>query len=371
MSKTHLEKIDFLRGAAILAVFAYHLQLVIFHRFEINEYAEANNFLEISGLKSYILNFSPTAFGWAGVDLFLLISGFLIHYSYLLNESKFNNFSFFSKRFWRIYPPYLIALLFFTFFTGQRSYYLFDTEGLKKLIAHLFLIHNLNDNTFGSINGSFWSLALEVQLYLIYPFFLRLRKKMGIENSFNLTLAISFILLVAGIIFPLLGKSASYNSSVFKLWFIWTAGAFLAEKYYRNEKIFKRLGFKTAVFIFVIAMFLKIHLYSNHFTIYLITLSLIIFFEWYIYYETNIKTIYFRALSIIGICSYSIYLIHQPYLKILLDFFQVFKDPNYYYLKYFIPINVVLTFLFIFCVSYVYYLLIEKTSIEFGKKLRK
>ncbi|PKK36567.1 hypothetical protein BWI96_11995 [Siphonobacter sp. SORGH_AS_0500] len=176
-SPQQLELFDLLRGVAILAVFGYH-----WHIHTVNDYFPITTdfiFNEPITIHKLYTTFSPLAFGHVGVQLFLVISGFLIHYSYLRKEKAFNGRDFFSRRFWRIYPPYLLILLFFVFRSSdQILYYFKDTIGKQAFFTHLLMVHNLSGDSriiFG-INSSFWSLALEVQLYLLYPLFLYLRK---------------------------------------------------------------------------------------------------------------------------------------------------------------------------------------------------
>jgi len=96
--KNHILKIDVLRGIAIIAVFLYHAQYCKFPEFLTPHY-NTNGTIIITNLKDLLLNFSPISFGWTGVELFLIISGFLIHLGYLSNKDKFNIKTFYSKRF--------------------------------------------------------------------------------------------------------------------------------------------------------------------------------------------------------------------------------------------------------------------------------
>lgn len=173
MIKKHLHRVDIIRGIAILLVLSYHTLLCLYPSYEAKTYSK-NGFLIIKDIKTAILNFNPIGQGWIGVELFLVISGFLIHYIYLQNLDNFKWKTFFSKRFWRIYPPYLLVLSFFFINNVNMNKY-----SLTDYLSHAFLTHNLSDKTFISINPSFWSIALEVQLYLIYPIYIILIKYLG------------------------------------------------------------------------------------------------------------------------------------------------------------------------------------------------
>lgn len=91
-----LNSIQFLRGFAAVFVVAFHFRVAL------NDVYAQTNLGD--------LLFSNGAFG---VDLFFVISGFIIHYSTMRDDSCS---SFAIKRFFRIYPVYIFAFLFYLFF---------------------------------------------------------------------------------------------------------------------------------------------------------------------------------------------------------------------------------------------------------------
>ena len=365
--KEHIKKIDSLRGIAILGVFLFHAQIMLLSEYNSDKYGE-NGFLIISGFKKYIYNFSPISFGWTGVELFLIISGFLIHYGYLSKSNEFKATNFYQRRFWRIYPPYLLALIYCSFLGMGIRYYFFSVEGFSDFCSHIFFLHNLRGKFFFNINASFWSLALEMQLYFLYPLILLMRDKIGISKTFFTILILSFILLGIGMIsedsIPFF-KSPTYERSVFKYWFIWCSGALLAESYFMRIKIFK----KYEVFIFLIGFFLTVtskgNKYTNYFTVYFVTISWLAFFEWYLSTnKINSNNYPVKFLSVLGICSYSFYLFHFSLLGYFLNYFDLFGQSSSS-----IILRVTISFFLIFFISYFLYLIIEKPSISLGQKL--
>lgn len=112
--------------------------------------------------------------GWIGVQIFFVLSGFLI--TSILLDSKNYSFSFYTKRFYwrrslRIFPLYfsyllIIALLFFL--TGIPDNFVVNAPYLFTYtfnLAPLFIGYN-----FDGFFTHFWSLAVEEQFYLIWPF---------------------------------------------------------------------------------------------------------------------------------------------------------------------------------------------------------
>src|SRR5262249_45093449 len=112
--------------------------------------------------------------GSLGVPMFFVLSGFLIHYTFSRSSNQ-NTLGFLVRRFGRIYPPYLAALLVFSVAYG----FFWTAGGRGQVLSHAFLVHNFSDRNFFSINGSFWSLAHEAQFYLLYPLLLGVRRAIG------------------------------------------------------------------------------------------------------------------------------------------------------------------------------------------------
>lgn len=122
--------------------------------------------------------------GWAGVDLFFVLSGFLITNILIKNKEKDNYFkSFYMRRVIRIFPIYYlvvipmllinIALLHVKDWTNIGSYLIYFQNFAAVKSDYLFgLAHT-------------WSLAIEEQFYLFFPFIIRL---FSIKVSFRITI---------------------------------------------------------------------------------------------------------------------------------------------------------------------------------------
>ena len=181
-------QIDGLRGIATIIV-------VLFHYFN-NSYS--NNF-ELNLFERVISKI--TSFGWSGVNLFFVISGYLIGTILLKNKNSTNYFStFYARRFLRIVPLYFIFLIVFIFFNSlfkDSSLILFEKP--IPVWQYFLFVQNFSMSHLGHFGPNAltpsWSLAIEEQFYLIAPimvFFLR--KK-------NVLLIVTLCLIVFSIFF--------------------------------------------------------------------------------------------------------------------------------------------------------------------------
>jgi len=107
-------------------------------------------------------------FGWIGVDLFFVLSGFLIARQLFAELKTTNTISvrqFFIKRFFRIIPVYLVVVTIYFLVPVFR-----ERESLPALWRFLTFTQNIGLDP--SATGTFshaWSLCIEEQFYLAFP----------------------------------------------------------------------------------------------------------------------------------------------------------------------------------------------------------
>lgn len=354
----HLKKIDLLRGVAIVLVFSFHCHLFYFDPNATQNMIHSGHL----SVRRFCIAVLPSSVGWSGVVLFFIISGFLIHLGYLTNSPLFKWRDFFSKRFWRILPTYwliLLALVTIGFLTGRGI----DTANL---VLHILTFHNLSDKYFYSYNPSFWSLGTEVQLYLLYPLFLFLRKKAGITGCFVLICSLSLFLCLLGRSFHEFRMPYVYQYSALQLWFIWAAGAVYAELLYLPQRrLIKRWHFPAFLLGYFLLVLCSLFKTMADLAFFVSTVTCLIIFDW-VLTTSKIKDDQWltKLLTWAGVCSYSFYLIHQPYLYPMLQLFGGGHHSAFRFAAIFPVFIIILLF------SFALYRIVERPSIAIGKFFR-
>ncbi|MDX6613233.1 MAG: hypothetical protein QOD75_2419 [Blastocatellia bacterium] len=219
-----LRGIDALRGGAALGVVLYH---------EVG----AKPYPQIKVIWSWLFTpiWAASSFGYSGVFLFFVISGFCIHLQWakrrVVNDHVHLDFkSFWTRRIRRLYPPYLFALVIYLVVSGITTKFKVTAFYLWDLVLHLLMLHNFDPRSTYSINGVFWTLAIEEQLYLAYFLLLFLRNRLGWRRTLLICAAtrVGWLFLVlgvqrsGGVSIPLTEGAAAH-------WFTWALGALAVE----------------------------------------------------------------------------------------------------------------------------------------------
>jgi peptidoglycan/LPS O-acetylase OafA/YrhL len=165
-SQRHLSAADGLRGIAVIATMVFHIQF----------------FSVVTGTALWERSYAMAAgLGWAGVDLFFVLSGFLITGILYESRSQPHYFRvFYLRRTVRIFPLYYAVLfLFFVllpvlvrFEHVAPSTAVFGTMATQ-LFAWSYMVNwDLAFQGFGVVSpliAHFWSLSIEEQFYLAWP----------------------------------------------------------------------------------------------------------------------------------------------------------------------------------------------------------
>lgn len=179
---THFPALDGLRGLAILLVMVHML-----------------NLLELGpqpAMPAYVFGRISNV-GWTGVQLFFVLSGFLIT-GILLDTQRAKNYysGFYARRALRIFPLYFgvlaVAFIFLPAFGTVPAKIALDQPNqfwLWTYLSNWFAIFGAGSKAF----PHFWSLAVEEQFYLVWPLLIRSRTS---EQAFRFCLAVAAISLV-------------------------------------------------------------------------------------------------------------------------------------------------------------------------------
>lgn len=306
-SVSRLRELDFLRGIAILLVFFRH---------------------------QYVYKFMETM-GWIGVDLFFVISGFLVSGLLFKEYRKFGSVNaklFLIRRGFKIYPIFYLSYI--VYIIPKIMKHQFD---LEKVLYELTFTQNYALG-WGYAYGASWSLAVEEHFYFGLALLLWLifnKKIMQFEivpNKFT-----AFEKLIVLILIVVLGIRLWYNTIPLENRALYVTmthlridsllfGVLLSYWYYfRKEMLtnfFKKYQYLLLVCAFGILSFTPFYDLLSHyliktvgFTLLYIAFGILLL---YILLTDNINSILNRLFSApvvnfvsrIGFCSYSIYIIH-------------------------------------------------------------
>lgn len=347
----YLPSIDSLRALAVLAVIIYHVDV----------------------------NYLPG--GFLGVDLFFVLSGYLIS-SLIIKEYKktgsVNLYNFYIRRARRLLPA-----VYFMITVGLVVMVLFNEVLLRK--SHLdaifgyiyssnwwYIFHKLDYfDSFGAQSPfkHLWSLAIEEQFYMIFPllFLLVNRKKKSKDGTYKLNknflyvvLGLIIVSLIAHILlFDINNISRIYfgtDTRAFSL-LVGVVGAIL----YPMERLHAKVTLQqnmiySAVSLLSISTLITVMIYTSEYNTWLYrggfllvaVLGLIVIISSGKQHTLMSRLLSFKPVVFIGKISYSLYLWHFPVLVLTTPVSEI-GNPNIY----FVILRVILTFV-VAIVSYVF-----------------
>jgi peptidoglycan/LPS O-acetylase OafA/YrhL len=276
-----------LRGIAACMVMLFHFICV------------SNNFINNT------IIFNIFQFGKFGVQLFFIISGFILTHSLLHSNFKYHNIPIFLlKRFIRIEPPYLISLFFIILFILFRSF-IKDISINSQLSIDQVLLHIgylIPFSKYEWLSIVYWTLAIEFQFYFFISFIFPLLLKFVWIRYFSILFLTIFTLSI----------NPNHSIGLFywlPLFLIGVQISFI--KFFTNNNKF---------FDYIILLIINIVvLYKFSLSISIISLLV----ELLIIFTSEIK---FKPIYNLGKISYSIYLIHTLVGFTLLNFFIQISD---------------------------------------------
>lgn len=358
----YLPSIDSLRALAVLAVIIYHVDV----------------------------NYLPG--GFLGVDLFFVLSGYLIS-SLIIKEYKktgsLNLYNFYIRRARRLLPAVYfmitVVLVVMVMFNGV----LLKKSHLDAIFGYIYssnwwyIFHKLDYfDSFGSQSPfkHLWSLAIEEQFYMIFPllFLLINRKKKDKDGFYKLNrnflyviLGVILVSLIAHIIlFDINNISRIYfgtDTRAFSL-LVGAVGAILYPMDKLNTKITpqENLVYSVVSLISIVAL-ITIMIYTSEYNTWMYRggfllvaiLGIIIIISSGKQHTVMAKLLSFKPVVFIGKISYSLYLWHFPVLVLTTPVSEIGK-PNIF----FVILRVILTFI----LAIISYALVETPIRKLGFK---
>ena len=353
MSKFYRPEIDGLRGVAVLGVLFYHSEIIF------------QNLRIFPG-------------GFLGVDLFFVISGYLIT-SLIIKEHQLKNFfsfkSFYKRRAKRLLPALLIVIIFSSLFSYFLLLPVHFEEFIKSVVSSIYFFSNIFFHLSGQAYGAqtlskipllhTWSLSVEEQFYLLYPIFL-------VSILLFMKKQISIIFISVILLSLLFATTININHQSFNFYMLpsrsWELliGALLGiniNQYSisRNKDIKEVLGIIGFFMIFFSFCFFKNT--GDHPTY----RTLVPVIGAYLIIQDNNKQNFInkllslKTIVFLGLISYSLYLWHHP----IFSFFKVIaiKENN-------LSIKICLITLSVF-LAFLTYLFVEKPFRENNIKIFK
>jgi len=351
--------IHFLRGLAAFMVVIFHARVdmwqgwqVVSQRHDIGSFAKAMSWLSI-----------PAAFGGAGVMLFFVLSGYCIALPHAGPAGRpLHLGEYFTRRFLRIYPPYVAAIglcglvTWWAGSTGHRD--LAETQGYWQSVV---MVQNY---TTGQIvlNPSLWSLPVEMELYLVFPLFYAGLRCFGAGKMWIAAVAVSTF----GLALHKAGWSAAALNFA-KFWLIWWSGAMLAE-----WKQSGRLGWPGLLIVsggclaLAVAAVGTVKGYDPSWLHFPYAFGFFVLLWFMLAHENRVDPLLRKAAPLIvwaGTLSYSVYLVHFPILRLMGLWVETSFGAK--------PVNFLWPMLVIFPIilfAWVFYQLIEKPSHMLAKR---
>lgn len=304
--------------------------------------------------------------GFLGVDVFFVISGFLIT-SILLKDFESKSFSlltFYERRARRILPALFAVIavtsLILPFITTNPKF--IGDFGASVLSTVLFFSNVYFWQTMGYFGSASelspmlhtWSLAVEEQFYIFFPLLLMLVYRWG-------RIALITALLLIAVISLLISEWGATNSPTGNFYLLpsraWElmAGALATLLFYNQYVIKLRLHYAsylagTGILLIFISYFLftpaSLHPSSITLIPVLGTVLVLMFSS-----QDNIvgKVLSLKKLTMIGLISYSLYLWHQPILALM----------KYSYSVHLTPLQITIAILLSFALSYLSWKFVE------------
>ena len=289
---------DLIKGIAIIWIVSFHMYKDFPHIF----YGKGNFAYDF--VHRFMLH------GSLGVDLFVIISGYLLARS-CLRKVQINWIDFLKKRIRRIFPLYWMAIgsvLLLEVLIGSNS----ESYKFKSIIYHFLGIHGLTSYIF-DLQGAWWFITLILQLYLLFPllWYIIERKPM------SLILAMAAALTILARMIPIANFDSNYSLFAFLIVFI--LGIAMARS--KISDLNFPLSFRwisyclVSIVLFIVAIYsdkIELFSYAQGLLRPFVSFGIFIFLSFLCNHLISKLKYVSWPLSKYGKYSYAIYLFHRP-----------------------------------------------------------
>lgn len=296
MSQTkRIYQIDLFRFIAASAVLLYH--------YLYRGYKAGNmSLLRFDEIGEYF------KYGYLGVDLFFIISGFVIAFS--IKHRSLPKFCY--SRFKRLYPMYWICLVItfvVTYFFGAPRYLV----SFEQLLANLTMMQEFLGH--GNIDGAYWSLYVELKFYLIIAVFLIINR----FKQFSLDYLIYFWLLLSSLRL-FVGPSTSYDTIHHFFILDWSAyfiaGMVFCQIFIHGPALKHLILLPWCLYLSIDGAIGRIHwlarTFHSDFSPYIIGGTIVVFYMLMLLVSCKkLQCLNSPKFNKIGMLTYPLYLIHQ------------------------------------------------------------
>lgn len=299
--------------------------------------------------------------GEIGVTAFFALSGYGIYCSLQRMEQgngKIDYLKFLKKRAKRIYPDYVFCMGVVVLLSLPA--YL-SWNGIKNIVTHLLMIHNLFPAYCGSINGVLWTMGVIVQFYIIAPVLYRLMNKYGVRTEI---ICILFTIVMKAIMYALILPATGHSEDL--AFFSgrqlitsldnFTVGMLVAYLLKNKENVLNGETAGIGMLVSVIGLIcvcqfgMNMGIHTNNMSGYIwhsllaLQLGLLMFCVSYMKYEH--KGLCVKGLLWLSKYEYGIYIWHLLILSKLLSYMKNLKESLYWWIIYliYIPLSIFVGF---------------------------
>lgn len=328
------------------------------------------------------------------VDLFMVLCGFCLFWPLCKTPEAIRDWSWTNyvyRRLRRICPPYYAAIAFVILLPqllvvctrllgGEAKFQ--PNPSMGSIVSHLAFAHTLFPAYWADITGSFWSLGLEMQFYLVFPLVVFLCRRQRLAVIAGMIVASIIFRTMVNILLPDQNDQRLWTISFLGRWMEFAVGmaaAIIAARYYRRGQLLRGWVGTTAVVAAIGAYVLAwngtierlpaiVQLLPWQTMLISISCGLLIFAV------TSTRTFIRRIFESkpvvkLGLMSYSFYLIHQTCAWFIAEFLRkrlhLENGPQIWL------INSTLGLALVMVLAYPFYRVFEKPFISAPKKKAK